>query len=294
MAVAKYLRQHEMDIIHTHSTEAGIVGRWAGFLAGTPVIIHEIHGDPIAESNSRVLNAFVSAAESASAKVTDKFVVKSKRIRNQYLDRGIGSRDQYELIYHGVDLERFGAAHHSDSKSDNLDVLFVGRLAKDKGLWDLLDAIEMLNSVSLRIAGDGPLFGSLKTAVNQRDLPVELLGYRSDIPELMQQSDVLVLPSYREGTPRVITEALASGLPVVSTRIAGIPEQVDEGETGYLIEPGDVDALVNWLDLLSDRELRTEFGEQAQQTVTRFSKETAAQQYRSLYATLLDRNLNHK
>ncbi|WP_424017696.1 glycosyltransferase family 4 protein [Halorientalis pallida] len=289
--IAWYLRRHDVDILHTHSTEAGIAGRWAGVLARTPVVVHEIHGDPIADDHHPLLNAFVLAAERISARVTDRLIVKSERIRETFLDRGIGRPEQYELIYHGVDVERFQSQGDSvpaeATADDTLQLLFVGRLATGKGLDDLLDAVERLDGVELRIAGDGPLSERLAAEIERRDLPAELLGYRDDIPELLAAADVLVLPSYREGTPRVVTEALAAGTPVVATNIAGIPEQVADGETGYLIEPGDIDALVARLESLGDPERRRQFGARAGERVAQFSVETASQRYRELYRELL-------
>lgn len=303
LSIAWYLHRESVDVLHTHSTEAGIVGRWAGAIARTPVVIHEIHGDPIADDHHRLLNAFIFAAERATAAITDRFIIKSERIHQQFLDRGIGCPDQYELIYHGVNLERFrtntqetsnegrNEMHRMNAGCANespFQLLFVGRLADGKGLDDLLTAVEQLDCVSLWIAGDGPLSERVASAIESNDLPVEMLGYRNDVPSLMAAADVLVLPSYREGTPRVITEALASGLPVVSTSIAGIPEQVADGETGFLIEPGDVDALVDRLQQLQNPSLRQRFSDQAASSVEKFSQETAAKQYRQLYRDILN------
>jgi glycosyltransferase involved in cell wall biosynthesis len=171
--------------------------------------------------------------------------------------------------------------------SGPLTLLYVGRLVNGKGLFDLLSALESLSDVELLIAGEGPLSDDLAAAIDGRNLSASLLGYRDDVPVLMREADVLVLPSYREGTPRVITEALASGLPVVSTDIAGIPEQVRHDETGLLVDPGDVDALVAALKTLKDSNRREAFGARAPGTVEQFSLETAATKYRQLYRDLL-------
>ncbi|WP_336001806.1 glycosyltransferase family 4 protein [Halorientalis halophila] len=291
-AVARYLRRERIDLLHTHSTEAGIIGRFAARLADTPVVIHEIHGDPIAADRNPLLNAAILRLERLAATDCTALIVKSEHIRQTYIDRGIGTPEQYHTIYHGVELDRFRSAIPV-RESDVPTLLFVGRLADGKGLLDLLDAVDRLRSdaeFELLVAGDGPLADDLADRVESRglDAVVELLGYRDDVPELMASSEALVLPSYREGTPRVITEALAAGTPVVATDIAGIPEQVEDGATGYLVTPGDVAALTDRLRrLLTDGETRRTMGDRAARSVEKFEIDTAQETYRRLYAELL-------
>lgn len=296
IAVARYLRREDVDVLHTHSTEAGVVGRIAGKLAGTPIVIHEIHGDPITPDRHPLLNAFVGAMERLTAPMATRLIVKSERIRETYLDRGIGRLDQYELVYHGVDLDRFRADQtppETDGGPGAVELLFVGRLAEGKGLHDLLSAVDRLrgeHDVSLQIAGDGPLKDELETAIRERELTgvVDVLGYRNDVPELLERADVLVLPSYREGTPRAVTEALASGTPVVATNVAGLPEQVQHGDTGYLVEPGDVSALVDRLrSLVESSDLRHSMGQRASETVAKFDVDVVKSKYQDRYRDLI-------
>jgi len=295
-AVVRYLCTEDVDVVHTHSTEAGIIGRFAARLAGTPVVVHEIHGDPIAADRNPVLNAVLLRLERAAARCTTTLVVKSEHIRETYLARGIGRPEQYTVIYHGVEVAEFASATPTDI-GDVPVVLFAGRLSEGKGLHDLLDAIARLRdgtTFEVRIAGDGPLAEDLAARVDREGLDdvVTLLGYRDDMPAQMAAADVFVLPSYREGTPRVITEALAAGTPVVSTRIAGIPEQVREGETGYLVDPGDVEALADRLGrLLADSDERATMGERAAASVEQFRADRATAAYRDLYASLVETRL---
>jgi glycosyltransferase involved in cell wall biosynthesis len=168
----------------------------------------------------------------------------------------------------------------------------VGRLADGKGHDVLLDAAESVcdGGVSVCIVGDGPLYDSLEGEISKRGLTdnVFLTGYRDDVPRILAASDVLVLPSFREGTPRVITEAMASGLPVVATDIAGIPEQVADGESGYLIPTGDAEALAERLEtLLSDLGLRERMGECGQKRAEQFSVNMMLGDLDELYQDLL-------
>jgi len=232
--------------------------------------------------------------ERLSAPIATRLIVKSERIRQSFIDRGIGTESIYELIYHGIDLSRFeNQTPVPIPESDgDLRLLFIGRLQEGKGLFDLVDAFAKLEShdVDLLIAGDGPLEEKINKEITKRGLEqsIHLLGYREDVPELLAASDVLILPSYREGTPRVISEALASRTPVVSTRIAGIPEQVSHGECGLLIDPGDVDALVDALDRLFDsEELREKMFRACRSQVERFSVEREQREITQLYERLL-------
>mgnify|MGYP000554331985 CR=1 FL=1 len=293
-AVAVALRRRQIDVLHTHSTEAGIVGRYAAAIARTPVVIHEVHGDPVTADRPDAFNAFLTALERSAAPLSTTIVVKSERIKRVYLDRGIGRPEQYRTIYHGVDLERYRqeSIETVPEKHATARLLFVGRLADGKGLFDLLEAVDRLRtdrSLEVLIVGEGDLESDLEATIRERGLEgtVSLLGYREDIPALLASSDSLVLPSYREGTPRVITEARAAGVPVVSTNIAGIPEQIRDGETGFLVTPGDVDALVERLSrLLDDDALRMSMAEQTRVNLDRFDVEQVQEQYRELYREL--------
>jgi glycosyltransferase involved in cell wall biosynthesis len=169
----------------------------------------------------------------------------------------------------------------------------VGRLAEGKGHDVLLDAVDAMDDWegSVCIVGDGPLYDSLDASIEERGLSeqVFLTGYRDDVPRILAASDVLVLPSFREGTPRVITEAMASGLPVVATDIAGIPEQVEDGESGFLIPTGDSEALADRLNrLLVDSGLRDEMGACGCERAERFSVEAMVGQLDGIYRELLE------
>lgn len=293
VSVARYLSADDIDLVHTHSTEAGIIGRFAARLADVPIVVHEIHGDPITADRNALLNASIRRLEQVAAKTTTTLVVKSENIKQTYLDRGIGTPDQYRTIYHGVDLTAFREAEPERSDADPI-LLYAGRLSRGKGLFDLLNAADRLreeHSFKLLVAGSGPLADELSDRIGRNGLSdtVELLGYRDDIPALMASADVFVLPSYREGTPRVVTEALAAGTPVVATDIAGIPEQVEDGRTGRLVKPGATEELTSVLSrLVADAETRAEMGKHASESVDKFSLEQSQEAFRDLYEELLD------
>lgn len=290
IAVANYLRRNDFDIVHTHSTEAGIIGRFAASIADVPAVVHTVHGVPFAEDRNALLNRFVLYSERAAARRTDRIVTNADTITETYLQRHIGQPEQYRTVYSGIDIERFrNASPADDIDGSGVRILMVSRLADGKGFEDLFDALESIDEdVSVYLVGDGPLFEELAATISDRDLPVAMVGYRSDIASIMAACDVFVLPSYREGTPRVITEAMASGLPVISTAIAGIPEQVVDGESGFLIRPGDVEALSDRLERLIESEtLREEFFTVGRERVEQFSIETMVSDLDAVYQDLL-------
>jgi glycosyltransferase involved in cell wall biosynthesis len=291
-SLAVYLRRNDFDIVHTHSTEAGIIGRFAAALAGVPHVVHTVHGVPFADDRSAALNRFVLACERAAAKYTDRIVTNADVIADEYLKRGIGTPEQYTTIYSGVDLEAFRDAEPAtDLPGSRPRIVMIGRLADGKGFELMLEAAASLETgVSVCFVGQGPLFDDLEEEIADRGLSdrVSLLGYRDDVPNVLAASNVLVLPSYREGTPRVITEAMASGLPVIATDIAGIPEQVADGESGYLIPTGDVDALADRLrTLLADPEKMERMSVRGVERAEAFSVDAMLEDINDLYEELL-------
>lgn len=293
VSLARYLRREEFDIVHTHSTEAGIIGRFAAALAGVPNVVHTVHGVPFTEDRNDLLNRFVLACERQAATYSDVIATNADVIAEEYLEEGIGRPEQYTTVYSGVDLDAFAdATPVEDLPGERPRVVMVGRLAEGKGHGVLLDAVASMDDFagSVCIVGDGPLSDSLASEIEERGLSeqVFLTGYRDDVPNILAASDVLVLPSFREGTPRVITEAMASGLPVVATDIAGIPEQIVDGVNGYLVPTGDAAAVRERLaELVEDSGLRERMGERGLERVETFSVEAMVGQLDGVYRELV-------
>ncbi|QDX40822.1 glycosyltransferase family 4 protein [Salarchaeum sp. JOR-1] len=294
-SVAWYLRRKDFDIVHTHSTEAGIIGRFAAALAGVPNIVHTVHGVPFADDRNDLLNRFVLGCERQAARYTDRIITNADVIADDYLERGIGTAEQYTTVYSGIDIDAFENAEPAEGlPGERPRIVMVGRLVDGKGHEVLLDAVESLGNFdgSVCIVGDGPLYDSLDAEIQGRGLSenVYLTGFREDVPRVLAASDVMVLPSYREGTPRVITEAMASGLPVIATNIAGIPEQVEHGETGFVIPTGNAIQLENYLsEFIDSPAKRTRFGRQAQIRAKRFSIESMLDGLEDVYGAFFPR-----
>lgn len=294
ISLARYLSREEFDIVHTHSTEAGIIGRLAAAMVDVSNVVHTVHGIPFADDRNSALNRFVLACERQAANYTDCMVTNADVIADEYLQRSIGTLSQYMTIYSGVERDSFqDTTPAKDLPGSRPRIVMVGRLADGKGHKILLNAVSSIRdtNMSVCIVGDGPLYDDLEREIDKSGLTdtVFLTGFRGDIPSILAASDVLALPSFREGTPRVITEAMASGLPVVATDIAGIPEQVSDGESGYLIPTGDANALAGRLaELLSSPELREQMGQRGLERAEQFSKDRMIRCLDNLYRELLE------
>ncbi|MBV9464761.1 MAG: glycosyltransferase family 4 protein [Solirubrobacterales bacterium] len=205
----------------------------------------------------------------------------------------------------GVDTTQFRASvERSAQEDDRLTILSIGRLVPDKGHGVLLSALSSLpgnatTRLRLVIAGDGPERATLeRAAARLRPDLVTFLGAvgQDRLVSLYQQADMFCLPSFAEGLPGVLMEAMAMGLPVIATRIMGIPEIVEDGVSGRLVAPGRADALAGALvELLADPELRSSMGKAGRRRVEqeyeiRRSASALAQLYRASLGTPQARN----
>ncbi|HED03563.1 MAG TPA: glycosyltransferase family 1 protein [Candidatus Fraserbacteria bacterium] len=293
----RYLRSERFDIVHTHETEAGIVGRHAAHRAGVPLIVHTIHGIPFTEQRNPMLRRFLLLLERRVAPWTTRLIANADAITRDFLRAGVGVPAQYVTIHSGVDLEHYSSAKPLDLglPTGAFKLLTAARLTPGKGFSELLQAAAQLASESRPIvwliAGEGPLRPWLERKIRERNLNwVRLLGYQSDLAPLMASVDCFVLPSYREGTPRTISEAMAAGLPVIATRIDGIPEQVEEGVNGLLIEPRQTEPLAEAIRRLAcDGPLCRRMGRAGRERAKAFSLSVMIAQLDRLYQELLGR-----
>jgi glycosyltransferase involved in cell wall biosynthesis len=255
--LADELRRRGIDHLHNHiATASCTVAMLASALSGLPYSF-TIHGpdiffDPrhwrIDEKTARA--AFV--------------VCISDFCRSQlmcFADRA--HWDRLHVVHCGVDPDRYALSEHKGR-----ELLFVGRLAAVKGVPVLLEALRDLpGDWHLTVIGDGPDRAMLETDIG--DLPVTFAGYRSqaEVAKALSETDVFVLPSFAEGVPVVLMEAMASGVPVVTTRIAGVPELVDE-TSGWLVTPGHAGALRSAIEqALLQPDLRKTMGRKGRATV---------------------------
>jgi len=289
-------------IVHTHSSKAGILGRWAARRGGIPVIIHSIHGFGFTPAQSPPKRFFLKTAERFTSSVTDHFIAVSEANRIDGVNYGLFRPESCTVIRSGFDLDLF--RHAKKMTSDLHDdpgipqgvplVLMVACLKPQKAPLDFVNvAAEVHRKIPearFLIAGDGELMNVLVNEIKRIGLAdiCLLLGWREDIPRLMKSSRVVVLTSRWEGLPKVIPQAKAAGRPVVATAVDGSVEAIRDGVDGYLCMPGDVDSMADRvIRLLKDPELADRMGREGNRVVDEFDQDTMVRKQEELYERLL-------
>lgn len=288
------------QLVHTHSGKAGILGRLAAARANVPCIVHTIHGPSFGKFQNAAANWIFRGAEQHAARVTTHFVSVADAMTQQYLAAGIGRPSQFTLVRSGFDLQPFLAVSSDQRrraefgfKPEHIVVGKLARLVPRKGHADLIAAAPALIGACPRLrfllVGDGPLRAELTARVHSLGLtdyfvftglvpPVE-------IPTVLSATDLVVHLSQREGLARALTQALAAGRPVIAYDCDGAGEVCLEGQTGFLIPPGDRDALArSILDLAANPELRIAFGQRGRSLISAsFSTEKMVNDLEALY-----------
>ncbi len=267
-ALVRIFRQERPAIVHTHSSKAGLVGRAAALVARTPAIVHTQHGWALRSQSGRSVWAAYRVAERALARRTDRIVVVADRDCEVGLRHGIGRPEQYAVVRSGVDLGTFASAFDARSRAEArrrlglpLEAPVVGavtRLAPVKDPANLIRAFAVVldtrPAARLVLVGDGPLRAECEALVARLGMAerVHFAGVRRDVADLMAAFDVTALSSVDEGLPRTVLESMAAGVPVVATRVGGVPEVVVDGATGVLVPSADAAALAAGLGRVLD------------------------------------------
>ena len=288
-------------IVHTHSSKAGILGRWASFWAGIPLVIHSFHGFGFNDFQPFYLRWFFINLERLTARFTDSFIFVSRANMAKALKLKIGINKSWHLIRSGVEIEKFRPQSIDlEKKKKDLGVgegklvTMVSCLKPQKNPLDFARSarlvLEKVPDAWFIVCGDGELRAELEKLVQELGIKerFKLLGWRRDIPEILWASDLLVLTSLWEGLPRVYPQAMASELAIVGTRVDGAPEAVINGETGYLVPPKDYQGLAEKIiALLKNEEKRKQFGKKGASLVKEFDIWKMVKDQEELYLKLL-------
>ena len=301
--LTRLMRASRPDVVHTHTTTAGGLGRIAARRAKVPVTVHTFHGHVLSGYLSGPQTRALTVAERALAKRTDALVSVSTRVRDELLALGIGRPEQWRVVPLGLELDELlgGPAERSASRAslglppEAPLVGIIGRLAaiKDHGTFLAMAArlAAARPDVSFVIAGDGSLRGALeaeaKSLLGNR---IRFLGWATDLPVLYGALDVVVLTSRNEGTPVALIEAGAAGRPVVATDVGGVAEVVRDGASGFVVPPGDAAALAARVGtLLDDPAAARAMGLAGREWVrARFGSERLVDDLTALYSELTD------
>jgi len=290
----KLLRKLHPDILHTRNigTIDCVV---PAFFAGVRHCVHGEHGRDMVDIEGR--NGRYITLRRLMSPFINRFIALSKDLEHWLLKEVRIPRHKITQIYNGVDLERFKT--NASEKSTGLLFGTVGRLSAEKDQLTLINAFITLLDLSpkkftglkLVIVGDGPLEERLKSVVKQHgvDDVIVFTGARSDVPELLRELDVFVLPSLGEGISNTILEAMASGLPVVATNVGGNSELVEQDKTGFLVPPNDPKAMAEAMNrYMENRDLLKIHGSCGRQRVEKsFSMPSMVKHYTQVYDELL-------
>ncbi|MFB3789161.1 MAG: glycosyltransferase family 4 protein, partial [bacterium] len=254
----RFFRREKPDIVHTHTAKAGTVGRLAAWLAGVPVIVHTFHGHVLHGYFSPWKTALFRTIERALARVSSRIIAVSEQCRQDLIAYGVAKPEAVRMIPLGLDLDSLvhpapdtgpGLREDLGIPRDAFVVGMVARLAPIKRHEDLFQAIPLVlreyPDTWFVIVGGGERRDELENLAARLGINhhCRFAGFRRDQGRVYRDLDLVVLTSANEGLPVVIIEALASGAPAVATRVGGVPELIEEGKTGYIVEPGNIESI---------------------------------------------------
>lgn len=302
-ACLRIIRSGNFDMIHTHTSKAGILGRAAARLAGARPVVHTPHGHVFYGYFGNMKTKLFIWAERRMARWTDAIVTLTDREAEEHLAAGVGRPGQFETVFSGIRMDDPAPRRPEEveGRRDRLGlppgcdiVVSAGRLEPIKGHGTLIDAFPQVLSrcpdTHLVLAGEGELRAAYEKRAGELKIreKVHFLGWREDVNEILRESALFVMPSINEGMGRAIVEAMAAGLAVVGTRVGGIPLVVEEGVSGLLVPPEDAGALAAAIvRLLSDPAERRAMGEAGKQRAQAFSDEAMTGRLDALYRRLL-------
>jgi len=298
------IRRFHPQVVHTHSSKAGVLGRLAARLEHVPVVIHTVHGFGFTPLQSPVKRAAFFRAEKTAARWTDHFVAVSGVNRDRGIELGLWKPGQVSVIRAGVDLDRFRAPNDGRETRRRLGVpdgvplvTQIGNFKPQKAPLDFIEAAariaQMNPDVCFVMVGDGPLRGEAEARAAELGLADRVIfcGWWDDVPGLLAATTVSVLSSHHEGLPCSVVESLASGVPVVATAVDGTPEVIRPGVNGELVAPGDPAGLAAAvLAILMDDERRQSMAAAAADGLDDFGRDHMVRKLEELYQWMVGSN----
>lgn len=297
--IYRRLRRGRFDIVHTHSSKAGFLGRIAARLAGVPVVIHTPHVFPFLMEGPALRNKFYAALERIAARCTTRIVCVWQDEKRAAQDWRIMPADRIIVIENGIDAGAFACGQAASAeararcglKDGEFAVGVIGRFTAQKGHRHLIEAARIvcreIPAVRFLLVGDGELKTEILSMISEKGLTehFRIMDQTEDIYAFYHALDLFVLPSLWEGLPYSLLEAMACGRAVVATRVGGVGDVVADGSDGLLVSPADSIALARAIvTVLSDPVLRERLGRTAALTVTRrFQKKAMLARIAELY-----------
>lgn len=306
--LVRLIREFRPHILHTHTAKAGVLGRIAARLVGVPIVIHTYHGHVFHGYFSPAKTRLLLAVERWLSGFTNLILTVSATVRQDLLSLGIGTPERLMVVPLGLDLDRFLVCESSRGQLRaelGIDpeaplVGIVARLVPIKRhecfLRAAVEVARRYSGCQFLVVGDGERRAELERlgrhlALNDQ---VRFLGWRQDLERIYADLDLVVLTSANEGLPVSVIEAMASGKPVVATRVGGVPDLVEDGVTGLLVPPENPAAVAEAIGaLLADARRRQTFGQAGRKRVyPAFSAERLLEDMDRLYTELVSSTLS--
>jgi glycosyltransferase involved in cell wall biosynthesis len=253
--IAARLRRDRPDVVHTHSSKAGILGRRAARSARVPRIVHTIHGWGFSERTPLPARLAFVLAERVAAAWADRLVAVSDAVRAEGLRNGIGRADSYEVVRPGIDTTAFADLAAIQARGRALrdalgipaDAVLAGtvtRLSPQKDPMRIVKAARDHRNLHWLIVGDGPMRDAIEREISRDGLGdrVRLTGLRADVASCLAALDIFVLTSLWEGLPLTLLEAKMAGVPIVAARVGGVDEILPPAPAGWGFPVGDATA----------------------------------------------------
>ena len=314
MAVIKlrrFFKQEQFDVVHTHSSKAGIIGRLAAHLAGVPVVVHTVHGQAFHPYEKWWRNKLYISLEHLAAAWCDKIYAVAQAMIDQCVNAKIAPLDKYKVVYSGMDTSAFDHAQKDPALREKLGIppnasviVTVARLFELKGYEFVLPAAKELipqyDDLHFLIVGDGPMYHQLLDDLKKDHMDDRFhfagLVPPHDVCKYIAQADLLWHLSLREGLPRSVVQALATGIPAVGFHLDGTPEVVINGKTGFTVSPENVPEVISVTQkILNDPLLRQNMGAEGKKLVLeRFDWHRMSDILESEYLTLLSAFFSRK
>jgi len=304
--IYSFIKKNKINVVHTHSSKAGILGRWAARLAGLKEVVHTVHGWSFNDYQAPLQKNIFITAERITAEFTTRLIVVCQHDKIRGLKNGIGPNNRYIVIPYGIKhqdfcLNREEAKEALGFSRQDLVVGMISCLKPQKSPQDFIRLAsltrDIMPGIKFVLVGDGVLRHDIERLIAKFNLEkqVFLLGWRRDIPRLLAAFDILVLLSLWEGLPIVVLEAMAAALAVIVTDTGGVAEIIRDEETGFLVLRRDVVGMRQRLTLLlKDAALRQKFGQAAQNSIaSTFHLGEMVRKHADLYSGLIAEKASH-
>ena len=305
-ALKRLFKTEKIDLVHTHSSKAGILGRLAAYLAKVKMVVHTVHGFSFNEFQPALKRKIYIFFERLAAKHTNKLIVVSGTDIEKGLKAGVGKPGQYTLIHSGFDLKEFTALQNvAEVKKElgiNPDFKAVGMVACYKEQKNPLDFVRMARIVKEKhpktvflLVGDGELRPEIEKLIDENNLKNDIIltGWREDIPRILHALDVFVLTSLWEGLPRVLPQAMCAKKPLVANAVDGSKEAVVDGKNGFLVAPRDYFSMAARVgQLLADEGLCKKMGETGFSMIKAWDQDEMVRKIEEEYEKIIKKELN--